>query len=60
MVERALAAARERLGMDAAYVTTIDSRRQTIRGIVGDPGVVGRYQDSVLPIGETFGATWRA
>jgi GAF domain-containing protein len=35
VVEQALTAARGRLSMDAAYVTTIDSRSQTIEGLVG-------------------------
>lgn len=35
VVEQALTAARHRLSMDAAYVTTIDSSTQTIEAIVG-------------------------
>jgi GAF domain-containing protein len=54
VVEQALTAARERLGMDAAYVTTIDSRHQTIHGIVGEPRVTERYQDSVAPVEQTY------
>jgi GAF domain-containing protein len=54
VVEQALTAARERLGMDAAYVTTIDSGHQTIDGIVGDSQIVDRYQGSVLPIEQTY------
>jgi GAF domain-containing protein len=54
VVEQALAAAREHLGMDAAYVTTIDSRHQTIHAILGEPEVAERYQDSVLPIEQTY------
>ncbi len=54
MVEQALAAAREHLGMDAAYITTIDSRHQTIHAILGEPEVAERYQDSVLPIEQTY------
>jgi len=36
VVERALSAARERLQMEAAYVTTIDSEKQTIEAILGE------------------------
>ena len=54
VVEQALAAAREHLGMDAAYIATIDSRHQTIRAILGEPDVADRYQDSVLPIEQTY------
>ena len=54
VVEQALAAAREHLGMDAAYVTTIDSRNQTIQAILGEPAVTERYQDSVIPIEQTY------
>jgi GAF domain-containing protein len=39
VVERALNAARERLHMEAAYVTTIDSEKQTIEAIVGGTDV---------------------
>ena len=54
VVEQALTAAREHLGMDAAYVTTIDSRHQTINAILGDPDVAERYQDSVVPVEQTY------
>jgi GAF domain-containing protein len=54
VVEQALGAAREHLGMDAAYLTTIDARHQTIDGIVGDAAAVERYQGSVLPVEQTF------
>ena len=54
VVEQALAAAREHLGMDAAYITTIDSRNQTIHAILGEPEVAERYQDSVIPIEQTY------
>src|SRR6201987_5914711 len=40
--------------MDAAYVTTIDSRSQTIHAILGEPEVAERYQDSVIPIEQTY------
>ena len=54
VVDQALNAARQRLGMDAAYVTTIDSCHQTIHGIVGEPAVAERYQDSVIPVEQTY------
>jgi GAF domain-containing protein len=54
VVEQALSAAREHLGMDAAYVTTIDPRHQTIQAILGDPDLAARYQDSVLPIEQSY------
>lgn len=54
VVEQALDAARQRLGMDAAYVTTIDSRHQTIHAIAGEPDLAARYQDSILPIEQTY------
>lgn len=53
MVEQALTAARERLQMDAAYVTTIDSREQTIEAIVGEtaaPVTAG----VTVPLQETY------
>jgi GAF domain-containing protein len=54
VVEQALAAARQHLGMDAAYITSIDSRNQTIQAILGEPEVAERYQDSVIPIEQTY------
>ena len=54
VVERALAAARERLRMNASYVTTIDPQVQTIHAIVGDADIVGAYQGSVIPVEHTF------
>ena len=54
VVERALAAARDRLGMEASYVTTIDPRVQTIHAIVGEPDVVNAYTGSVIPVEHTF------
>jgi GAF domain-containing protein len=53
VVEQALIAARARLGMDAAYVTTIDSRKQTIEAIVGQtnaPVVAG----TETPVEQTY------
>jgi GAF domain-containing protein len=54
VVERALTAARERLGMDAAYVTTIDPQVQTLHAIVGEADIVNAYQASVIPVEHTF------
>jgi GAF domain-containing protein len=53
-IEQALAAAREHLAMDAAYVTTVDAARQTIDAVVGERDLVDRYQGSVLPVEETY------
>ena len=54
VLEQALAAAQERLGMDASYVTTIDSRNQTIHAMVGDGDIVNRYQGTVFPVEQTY------
>ena len=54
VVELALVAARERLGMDASYITTIDSRIQTIHALVSDPDTVNRYQGTVFPVEQTY------
>ena len=53
VVERALTAARERLHMEAAYVTTIDSQKQTIEAIVGETTApVGPGTE--VPLQETY------
>jgi GAF domain-containing protein len=52
VVEQALSAARERLGMDAAYLTTMDSQ-QTIEAVVGEtnaPLAAGM----VIPLERTY------
>jgi GAF domain-containing protein len=54
VVERALSAARERLCMDAAYVTTIDPRQQTIEALVGDSIPLGLSEGLVVPIEQTY------
>ena len=54
VVERALAAARDRLAMDASYVTTIDPTEQTIHAIVGQPDIVNTYTGVVMPVEHTF------
>jgi GAF domain-containing protein len=55
VVEQALSAARDHLGMDASYLTTIDARNQTIHALVSDDrDTVKRYQGSVFPVEQTF------
>ena len=54
VVERALSAARDHLGMDASYLTTIDSRNQTIHAVISDDQDVKRYQGTVFPVEQTF------
>jgi GAF domain-containing protein len=54
VVEQALSAARDHLGMDASYLTTIDSRNQTIHAVITDDQDVKRYQGTVFPVEQTF------
>jgi GAF domain-containing protein len=54
VVEQALVAARERLGMDASYITTMDSRIQTIHAMISDPETVNRFQGAVFPVEQTY------
>jgi GAF domain-containing protein len=55
VVEQALAAARDHLGMDASYLTTIDSRNQTIHAVVSDDAEpMKRFQGRVFPVEQTF------
>jgi GAF domain-containing protein len=54
VVEQALTAARERLHMDAAYITTIDPRQQTIDAVVGDTGALGVSPGLVVPFEQTY------
>ena len=54
VVELALVAAQERLGMDASYITTMDSRIQTIHAMISDPETVDRFQGRVFPVEQTF------
>ncbi|HSC03726.1 MAG TPA: GAF domain-containing protein [Solirubrobacteraceae bacterium] len=54
VVEQALAAAQQHLGMDASYITTIDGRHQTVHAIVGDADVAARYTGTVFPLEQTF------
>jgi GAF domain-containing protein len=53
VVEQALTAARARLRMDASYVTTVDSDKQTIEALVGDTRApIGSVSE--LPLEETY------
>ena len=54
VVEQALAAAQQRLDMDASYITTIDARHQTIHAIFGDEDAIARYQGTVFPVEQTY------
>lgn len=54
VVEQALVAAQQRLGMDASYVTTIDSVSQTVHAIAGDADIAARYTGSVFPVEQTY------
>jgi GAF domain-containing protein len=53
-IDRALAAARERLHMDSAYVSHIDSRRQKIDDTSGDPSALGFGSGTEVPIEDTY------
>jgi GAF domain-containing protein len=54
VIEQALAAAQQQLGMDASYITTIDDRHQTVHAIVGDAEVAARYTGTVFPVEQTY------
>jgi GAF domain-containing protein len=54
VVEQALTAAQQRLGMDASYITTIDAHVQTIHAIVGDADAAARYTGTVFPVEQTY------
>jgi GAF domain-containing protein len=54
VVEQALAAAQQHLGMDASYITTIDARNQTIHAISGDTDTAARYTGTVFPLEQTY------
>ena len=49
-----LAVARERLGMDVAFVSTIDSKQQTVHALMGDPTPLGAITATAFPVGETY------
>ncbi|HEX4671081.1 MAG TPA: GAF domain-containing protein [Solirubrobacteraceae bacterium] len=54
VVEQALTAARDRLCMDAAYITTIDPRVQMIDALVGNSSALGLSEGLVVPIEQTY------
>jgi GAF domain-containing protein len=54
VVEKALSAARERLGMDAAYIATVDSRKQTIEVMVGNTNSEALVEGAVIPVDQTY------
>lgn len=53
-IDRALTAARERLQMDAAYVSHIDSKRQRIDELSGDGSALGLSCGAEAPLEETY------
>jgi GAF domain-containing protein len=54
-IEQALTAARDHLGMDASYITTMDSKQQAIHAILSDDqDLVTRMQGKVFPVEQTF------
>lgn len=53
-IDRALTAARERLRMDAAYVSQLDSRRQLIEEVSGDSEALGFKRGTEIPIEDTY------
>ncbi len=54
IIEKALSAAREQLGMDAAYIATVDSRQQTIEAMVGRTNAEALVQGAVIPVDQTY------
>jgi GAF domain-containing protein len=54
VLEQALSAARERLGMDAAYIATVDSREQTIEVMVGKTNADALVEGAVIPVDQTY------
>jgi GAF domain-containing protein len=54
VVTYALGVVRDRLGMDAAYVSTVDSRQQTVGAVIGDSGAVGLITGTEFPIEQTY------
>ena len=54
VVEKALSAAREHLGMDAAYIATVDSRKQTIEVMVGKTNAEALVAGAVIPVEQTY------
>jgi GAF domain-containing protein len=54
VVDRALSAARDRLRMEAAYVTTMDSHQQTIEAVIGRDEFVVALTGAEVPLEQTF------
>jgi GAF domain-containing protein len=54
VVEQALAAARERLGMDAAYITTIGPDAQTVERVLDNTDAFGQFEGMTVPVEETY------
>lgn len=54
VIERALEAARERLCMDAAYVSTITAEVQRVDQVAGDSSAMGFTRGTTLPLRETY------
>jgi GAF domain-containing protein len=54
VLETALAAARQQLSMDAAYVTTIDSTHQTIEALLGEMQALAQLQGVPIPLEQTY------
>ena len=51
---RALAALKEELGMDVAFVSRFDRRRMVFRRLVGDGGSFGWREGGSIPLDDTF------
>jgi GAF domain-containing protein len=54
IIDQALSAAREQLGMDAAYIATVDSREQTIEAMVGETNAEALVEGAVIPVEQTY------
>lgn len=54
VIDRALSAAREQLGMDAAYIATVDSREQTIEAMIGTTNADALVEGAVIPVAQTY------
>jgi GAF domain-containing protein len=54
VIEQALSAARVQLGMDAAYIATVDSEQQTIEAMVGKTNAEALVEGAVIPVEQTY------
>lgn len=54
VIASALGVARERLGMDTAYLTTVDERAQVVNAVIGDPNRVGLITKTEFLIDDTY------